>query len=275
MGFERIAIISDIHGNITALNTVINDIKKKGINRIFSLGDCIVKGVNPDKVIDTIKKECEVNLIGNCDYTICNSKAKNKNFWTRKKIGEKRANYIANLPISYDFYMSGHLVRLFHSSPFRLDAIFNPMFSNEGTPYSGTEIKDPSILFKNTKFIGKNSNDKEPDIVGYGHSHTPCLLRFHNKTLFNPGSVGFPVEMLNESENDESNKFSTFASYIIIEGDYGSKELGLISFTSVRLPYDVDKEVEMIEKSDIPDKQTLIRSLKYAIPNNYKRINKE
>ena len=204
----------------------------------------------------------------------CKAESKTKNFWTRNKIGEKRAKYIASLPIYHDFYMSGHLVRLFHSSPFRLDAIFNPMFSNEGTIYSGTEIKDPILLFKNTEFIGKNPNNKEPDVVGFGHSHTPCLLRLKNKTLFNPGSVGFPVEMLNEEENDKSNKFSTLASYIIIEGVYNSRKLNSISFNLVRVPYDVKKEIEMVKKSNIPNKDIIIRSLKGAIPNNLPK-NKE
>ena len=265
---EKIAIISDVHGNITALNTVLNDIENKKIKKIFNIGDCIVKGVNPDIVIDTIKEKCEINLLGNCDYVICKPESKKKNFWTRNKIGEERAAYISNLPISHDFYMSGHLIRIFHSSPHRLDAIFNPMFSNKGTTYSGTEIKNPELLFKNTKFIGKSKKDKEPDIVGFGHSHTPCLLRFKNKTLFNPGSVGFPVEMLNKYENDKSNKFSTFASYIIIEGSYNSKKLCPISFSFVRVPYDIEKEIKMIKNSDIPNKDVLIRSLRTAMPNN-------
>ena len=49
---DKIAIISDVHGNITALNTVLKDIKKRNINKIFCLGDSIIKCVNPDLVID-------------------------------------------------------------------------------------------------------------------------------------------------------------------------------------------------------------------------------
>ena len=99
------------------------------------------------------------------------------------------------------------------------------MFSNKGTQYAGTELKGPEDLFKNTEFIGKTSKDPEPDIVGYGHIHTPCLVRYKNKTLFNTGSVGIPVEMMNSDVDDKSNKFSTLASYIIIEGNYNSNKL--------------------------------------------------
>ena len=265
---EKIAILSDVHGNKTALDAVLDDIKQRGITRIFCLGDYVVKSVHPDLVIDKLKQVSEVMLIGNCDYIICRPEAKPKKFWSREKIGEERANFIFNLPKSYDFYMSGHLIRLFHSSPFSLDGIYNPMFSNANNNYSNIEIKNPEDLFKNTEFIEKTIEDPEPDIVGYGHIHTPYVVRFKNKTLFNTGSVGIPVEMLNSDKNDKSNKFSTLASYIIVEGNYNSKDLSSISFNLVRVPYDIEKEIKDIEESDLPNKSMVIRSIRYALPTS-------
>lgn len=266
---EKLAIISDVHGNITALNAVLADIKKRNIKRIFCLGDSIIKCTHPDLVIDKLREVCEVILIGNCDYAICRPEVKDRKFWTREIIGEERANFIFNLPISHEFYMSGHLIRLFHSSPYHLDDIFNPMFSNEGTKFSGKELKNPLCLFKNTEFIGKSEDDPIPDVVGYGHIHTPCLVRYKNKTLFNPGSVGIPVEMMNRDINDISNKFSTLSSYIILEGEYNSKELSSISFQFVRVPYNIEKELEDIKASDMPNKEMIYRSLKGALPTVY------
>ena len=266
---ERIAIISDVHGNISALEAVLKDIEEKGIKRIFCLGDSIGKGAHPDLVVDRLKETCEVMLVGNSDYAICRPEVKDKNFWSRVKLGEDRANFLYNLPIFHEFYMSGHLIRLFHASPLGLDNIYNPMFSNKGTRYEGSELYNPEDLFKNTEFIGKTPQDSEPDIVGYGHIHTPFIVRFKNKTLFNPGSVGVPVEMMNDNLEDKSNKFSTLASYIIIEGNYNSKDLNSISFNLVRLPYNIEKEVNYLENSDMPSKDITIRSLKGAIPTTY------
>lgn len=266
---EKIAIISDVHGNITALNAVLDDIKQRGIKRIFCLGDYVVKCVHPDLVIDKLKKVCEIMLIGNCDYIICRPEAKNKKFWSREKIGEERANFIFNLPNSYDFYMSGHLIRLFHASPFSLDGIYNPMYSNTNNNYANLEITNPEELFKNTKFIGKDETNPEPDIVGYGHIHTPCIVRFKNKTIFNTGSVGIPVEMQNSNPNDKSNKFSTLASYIIVEGNYDSKDLSSISFNLIRVPYNIEKEIKDLQESNIPNKNMIIRSLQSALPTSY------
>ena len=154
---DRIAIISDVHGNITALDAVLKDIENRGIKRIFCLGDSIVKCVHPDLVIDKLRQVCEVILLGNSDYAICRPEVKDRHFWSRDKIGEERAHFIYNLPISHEFYMSGHLIRLFHASPYSLDAIYNPMFSNKGTVYSGKEMESAEELFKNTTFIGKTS----------------------------------------------------------------------------------------------------------------------
>ena len=267
---DKIAIISDVHGNITALKAVIADIEKRHINKIFCLGDSILKSCNSDKVIDLLREKCEVIVKGNCDEAITRPGIPKGRFWTRDLIGEERASFIYNLPVSYDFYMSGYLIRLFHSSPFGLDYIFNPMFSNKHNIYSATEIHDAMKLFENTEFIGKNNTDPIPDMVGYGHIHTPNILRIRNKTIFNPGSVGMPIEMLNDDYNDETNKFSTVASYIILEGEYDSRELSSIDINLVRLPYNIEEEIKLLEASTLPSKNKVIKELRSA--TNYANI---
>lgn len=266
---EKIAIISDVHANITALKAVLEDIEKRKVNKIFCLGDSIVKGASPDKVIDILKEKCEIILIGNTDYSVCNPNVKSKNYWTRRKIGEERAEYISKLPVMYEFYLSGQLIRLFHATPYNLDGIYNPMFSNTRNSYKNREILKPEKMFENTEFLGKSKNDKIPDIVGYGHIHTPLIVKYKNKTIFNTGSVGIPTEMLNLDETDETNKFSTVASYMILEGEFESKEYSDISFTQVRVKYNIEEEIENIINSDMPNKNNIIKSLKTAISEQY------
>lgn len=262
---EKIAIISDVHGNKTALETVFKDIKSRNISRIFYLGDSVTKCAHPDIVIDMLKENCEVVLKGNCDESISNENAYNKKFWSRIKIGEDRAKYLANLPIIYEFYLSGYFIRLFHSSPFSLLHIYNPMFNDNKMFENVKEIKDPMDLFKNTNFIGKDIKDKVPDIIGYGHIHTSNLLKIKNKMIFNPGSVGIPVEMLNDPNlSDKSNRFSTLSSYAILEGNYNSKKLSTISITNVRVPYNLEKEILDIKNSDMPNKEKNILALRTA-----------
>ena len=74
--------------------------------------------------------------------------------------------------------------------------------------------------------------------------------------------------MHNNIIDDKTNKFSTVASYTIIEGYYGDTKLNTISFNSVRVPYNIQKEVKDLENSDMPNKEVIIRTLISAIPNN-------
>lgn len=261
---DKVAIISDIHGNITALEAVLKDIKERKVDKIFCLGDCVTKCANPDLVIDMIRENCDVIIKGNCDEIISADRALEKKFWTRMKIGEERAKFLKQLPVMYEFYISGQLVRLLHASPFSLDHIYNPMYKNKNNYYENLEIKQVEDMFSNTEFIGKNENDPIPDIVGYGHLHTPNLYKYKNKTIFNTGSVGNPNEMENNGENEKTNKYSLLASYVILEGYLDSKEIGPISFTNVRVPYDISKEIEYIQKSDMPSKEKNIYTLQTA-----------
>lgn len=263
---EKIAVFSDVHANLTALQAVLEDIRKRGINKIICLGDMIYKGVSPAETIDILKENCDVVLIGNCDEHMSNNIALEKKYWTRMKIGEKRVEYIKSLPVFHEFYLSGYLIRLFHSSPFSLEHIYNPIYSNENSNYAHVELENPESLFENTNFIGKNENDRVPDIIGYGHTHTPNIVRFKNKMIFNPGTVGMPAEMLNTKEKNETSKFSTLASYMILEGEYGDTTLSSISLQLVRVPYSIEEEIERIKSSDNPDKENLIRKLQTAEP---------
>ena len=57
---EKLAIISDIHGNKSALEEVLKDIKRRNIEKIICLGDLVVKGVHPEGVVDLGQKNCFV-----------------------------------------------------------------------------------------------------------------------------------------------------------------------------------------------------------------------
>ncbi len=246
---DKIALIGDVHANLTALEAVLKDIKERNISKIFCLGDIVSKGVNPDIVIDLIKDNCEVVIKGNCDEIFSSKRALERKFWTRMKIGDNRAKYLQELPVMNEFYLSGKLIRLFHSSPYSLEHIYNPIYDNSKTEYANEILNNPMDLFKNTDFIGKNEKDKIPDIIGYAHLHIPNLFEFENRIIFNTGSVGL-------SENIET------ASYTILEGYLNSKKISSYSISNVIIPYDINKEIEIINKSDFPLKNDLLLNFK-------------
>ena len=262
---DKVAIIADIHGNLTALQTVLNDIKSRGITHVYCLGDIAIKGVSPNDVTDLVRQNCEVVVRGNCDHLLAHNCVIPLQFWTQEHMTQENIDYLGALPISYDFYLSGHLVRLFHASPFSMKHIFNPLHSNAENEYANFEITDPLKMFENTSFIGKSGADPVPDIVGYAHIHSPNLFRCKNKTIFNTGSVGLPIEIDNDECDIDLCHFSTISSYVILEGNLDSKELSSYAITTVRLPYDVEREIDKLRNSDIPDKDILLKNLSKAM----------
>lgn len=144
----------------------------------------------------------------------------------------------------YDFYMSGSLVRIFHAS--KTDTNFRVLdFDN---------VENKMKLFE-------DENGMVPDIILYGDIHIQYMQKFFNKTLVNVGSVGDVVEDLNHDENIKDMSETTQAYYTIIEGDYGSRDRSSISIQFVRLPYDINKEIEIARKNGSPSLENYILEL--------------
>jgi predicted phosphodiesterase len=180
----RIAIISDVHGNLTALDAVLGHIRASGIARIFNLGDLVGKGPRSATVVDICREVCEITVQGNWDAEIAaaSDPSWEPGIWHRSQLGQERLAYLAGLPGSFDFLLSGKKVRLFHASE---TGIF--------TRVHATDSRDRHrVMFSNTVFTGSVQN---PDIVGYGDIHIPYVLSFEDRTLFNVGSVGNPLDM--------------------------------------------------------------------------------
>lgn len=240
---EKIAIISDIHSNITAFEAVLEDISKRKIKRIFCAGDLVLKGSSPCEVVDMAKEKCEVIVKGNADEGAIHGMTAHK-IWYREKLGEKRIKYLNELPMYFDFYMSGSLIRIFHAS--KKDTHFRIMdFDN---------VEDKMKLFE-------DDNGEIPDLILYGDIHIQYMQKFFNKTLVNIGSVGNVVEYSNHDENIKDMSETLQAYYTIIEGDYGSRERNSFSIQFVRVPYNIEQEIELARKNQIPSLDNYILEL--------------
>jgi protein phosphatase len=233
---ERIAVISDIHGNIPALEAVLLDIEDRGISRIICLGDLAGKGPDSEVAVDMIRDNCEVVVKGNWDYFITDHKDSAVMLWHREKLGKDRLSYLKSLPGYVEFYMSGRLIRLCHAAP---DDVFHRVQSTASYEEKMTLFKDPK------------GEDKESDVVGYGDIHGAYVDNFDGKSLFNVGSVGNPLEI-------------TQASYGILEGKYECKESSALSITLVRVPYDIEKAIQQAIESKMPDLESYINELRTA-----------
>lgn len=251
---EKIAIISDIHGCCVSLETVLKDIEQRGIKRIFMLGDIVSKGSHPKEALETIRKKCEIVIKGNCDDIIGRNKCTTKeHLWNYEKIGKENAKYLANLPLYYDFYMSGLKIRLIHASP---ETMYESINYYQITEKMNEELKN---MFNNTDFLN-NINKDNPDIVIFGHIHSPFMYRVDNKLAISVGSVSNSCDIVLKNEENK-----LMSSYMILEGEYNSKEIGNISYEFVRLPFNHEKEIEYLKNSDMPNKEMAIEEITTGI----------
>lgn len=114
------AIISDIHGNMEALKSVLAHIKEQKIDEIFCLGDTVGYGPNPCECLDLVMENCKVCLLGNHDQGALfdpegfNSGAERAIFWTRSQLEKSGGNRDA-LDQRWDFL--GSLPRIHRDDP--------------------------------------------------------------------------------------------------------------------------------------------------------------
>ena len=237
----KIAIISDIHGNLEALKATLKDIEKRNVDRIICLGDTIAKGIHPKECLDLIKEKCEIVLQGNCDAHFSmehehidkmHEQEQKRIKWNQSLINKEDREYLLKLPFCYEFYMSGSLVRLFHATP----TVNNKAILNVDSIETKYQMFLPS---KNTV------SQMKADVVIYGHIHHPYMDKIYNKTLINVGSVGNSFDVIRNKNKDSNVLETTKSNYLIIEGEYNSKEYNSdIAFQFVKVPYDIERELK-------------------------------
>lgn len=141
---EPVAFISDIHANLEALSAVQNDIKRRGISRVYNLGDIVGYCADPEKCTD-IALTFEKNVVGNHDAALCllsladnfTEPARDSVEWTRKRLSEspkskKYWDFFSGLPARINIKYGGRLILLVHGSPLNpRDEYIEPLASYE------------------------------------------------------------------------------------------------------------------------------------------------
>jgi len=218
---DKIAIISDIHGNMPALETVLADIRQRGIDLIYNLGDVVGKGAYSDRVVDLCREVCHVTVQGNWEAEILRVSDSPVLDWYARQLGKERLEYLHSLPYVCDFWMSGKRLRLYHASQESVFTRIQPWM-----PY-----ETHRAMFENTPFTGMDT--APPDVVGYGDIHCAYMLTLpqEHKILFNAGSVGNPLDL-------------PLATYVVMTGKFESEISAPLSIDFIRLPYDIDLAIE-------------------------------
>ncbi len=221
----RIAIISDIHSNLEALNAVLRDIGK--VTNIYCVGDLVGYGPDPNKVIEILETLGIKSVMGNHDHvTITNSPvgfnelAAEAIHWSHRTISKENMKLLASLPEHLLVQYEDLSIYLVHGSP--RDPLNEYIVPN--TP------EDLLVQFL---------SQTKADLLIMGHTHLPFYADFKEQNrgvVLNPGSAGQPRDR------------DPRASYSIIE--YENEK---IDISIKRVDYDIEKVSEKIRKADLPE----------------------
>jgi len=222
-----------VHANQHALNAVIEDARSKGVEVFLNAGDLVGYCAFPGEVVETLRVNRFLSVIGNYDLEVLESKKVadgEKDValeFARKKLSRANQLYLNSLPREIALEIKGRRLLVVHGSPESID----------------------EHVYRNTskerlRTIAKNA---AADIIVVGHSHRQFHRRVDAVTFVNPGSVGRPYD-----RNPE-------AGYAIISFDPLSVEL-------IRVRYDAEAAAQAIRKEGLPEHfaQMVLRGVSLA-----------
>lgn len=225
----RLVILSDIHGNLEALEEVLNELETISYDAIYHTGDLVGYGPNPNEVIYLVKERRIKGVRGNYDENVgqdsnsCGCQyidKKQANLsrqyfeWAKNHTSDEHKPFLRDLPLNISLNTNGRSLKLFHGSPIKTNLY---MWEDR-----------PARFFRR---IGKMASS---EILIFGHTHKPFCRIVDNYHFINAGSVGRP------KDGDAR------ACYMIIEA--GTK----INVKFIRVKYNVNKVIEKIKQLSLP-----------------------
>jgi putative phosphoesterase len=219
---SRLALLSDIHGNGVALDIVLTDLARCGVEQIVCLGDLAAGGPQPREVVARLRElRCRA-VRGNADGWLLDGLPAGRSEetrrlgevvgWARAMLAPDDLDYLAALPATLTALVGGVTLLCFH-----------------GSPRSDVE----SLLATTPEHeLDEVFGAAEASVLAGGHTHLQLLRRHRDRVLVNPGSVGLPLGSLTASEIGPP--LPAWAEYALVQDDGGIE----ISFR--RLPVDVD-----------------------------------
>jgi len=229
------AIISDIHGNLEALQAVIKDIRKRPVDTVVCLGDIVGYYPDPNKCIEAVREIVSFCVAGNHDYA-ATGRIDTRNFtyyafaameWTKAHLGDESRVFLESLPLTVE--KNGMFFT--HSSPSNpQDWVYVFPDSEEAVFEAFNSLVHPLNFIGHTHWPSIIIQDDDRIIL---HSEHFIKIKEGHYYLFNVGSVGQPRDF---------DSRSCYALY-----DTESRE-----FSLVRVPYDFHITQKKIVENNLP-----------------------
>ncbi|WP_228469900.1 metallophosphoesterase family protein [Listeria welshimeri] len=232
----RIAIISDVHGNVEALKAVLQDAANEKADKYITVGDIALKGPGTDVCLALLEELSLLTFVlGNheqvykdfldgksFDHSIKRQMIKQLVEYDYLFLGEEKFRYLATLPKKVSIQIFDTKIDVFHAMP---NSVSFPIYPTQEQMYFDE-------MFMQT----------EASVAINGHVHRQSLRRTEDDQLIiNPGSVGLPG-------GKNSRKKDNLAQYALIDID----ETGVVDVHFKKVAYDIEAEIAFARKRGLP-----------------------
>lgn len=186
---ERVAVITDVHANLTALEAVLEAIESTDVDAVYCGGDLVGYGPHPNEVCALIEERAIPTIYGNYDYAIardledCGCAYRDRHDrelgqlsveWTLAHTDRHSKDFLRGLPFDLRFELGGQRVRLVHGSPRKVNEY---LFADK-----------PAHTFE------RIAAGADCDVLVFGHTHQPWVREYGGVLFANCGSVGKPKD---------------------------------------------------------------------------------
>ncbi len=237
---QRVAVLSDIHGNLVALDACLADlVAQGGADAIIAAGDLCLDGPRPKKVLQRLEEIGAKCISGNTERYLAgigeeqhSSSESAQIAWTRKQVGEKWLAWLHELPFSLRVADEENELLVVHANP-----------SND-EEHLWPDADDATL----ERLIGEEC----AKTIAFGHLHLPYVRHWRGRLLVNVASVGLPKD---------GDARACYAIFTQRDGGWEVKHR--------RVTFDVKKVATQLADSGIPDSAELVASLRR---HRYKRL---
>jgi putative phosphoesterase len=227
---DRVAVITDIHANLPALEAALEAIESTEVDAVYCGGDLVGYGPHPNEVCRLIEERAIPTIYGNYDYAIardledCGCAYRDQHdrelgqlsvAWTLAHTDERSKAFMRELPFDLRFELGGERVRLVHGSPRKVNEY---LFEDK-----------PARTFE------RIAGGADCDVLVFGHTHKPWVREYGGVLFVNCGSVGKP------KDGDPR------AAFAVLEGGPGA-----VSPRIERVEYDAESVAREVAEAGLP-----------------------
>ncbi len=241
---QKVAILSDIHGNLAALEAVVADLQQRQVEAVFNLGDHASGPLWPKETIQFLMKQNWIQIKGNHERQLLNQNPAKQGASDRyafQALNQVELDWLARLPtgvkVQHDFL-------LVHGTPL-----------SDSTYFLET-VECGHVRLATRAEITDRLGEARSRIIVCGHTHVPRVVETPDNILIvNPGSVGLPAYSDDQPEPHVVETGSPHARYAVLEQVNGHWRAELIA-----LSYDHEKAAEQAHKNDRPEWAMALRT---------------